>query len=329
MRACATNKLISPVLCFLVVLSLAATGTRGEDLQQKAFSTGIKRMAAGRDVSLLVMNISSGDLLAFFNEAPLLHGSHGIGSLIKPITALAYLRARQDQRSPIGRCPRTAPGASRLQDCWYHPGHGNIDLSTALAVSCNTYFFELAQRIDWHSFLQTLWDFQIVEESLMSQLEGEDTENFKIEVLIGRNNRLPIRPIDVACALASLFNGGTLFKVASDRSVTLRRITVDTWHPEAIRRGMRESALHGTGKLAGAEVKDLFTKTGTSGVNITRNVSRAGAEQTEAWCVAIAPKVQPPLLVMARVLPGRGASDAAPLAGQSLKLYLDLIGGRP
>lgn len=56
-----------------------------------------------------------------------------VGSLVKPFLAAAY-------RGPAFHADCRA--------CWRPAGHGRIAMPQALAESCNTYFLELARRID-------------------------------------------------------------------------------------------------------------------------------------------------------------------------------------
>ena len=56
-----------------------------------------------------------------------------VGSLVKPFLAAAY-------RGPAFQVD--------CRSCWRPAGHGRIAMPEALAQSCNTYFLELAARID-------------------------------------------------------------------------------------------------------------------------------------------------------------------------------------
>lgn len=60
-----------------------------------------------------------------------------VGSLVKPFTALAY---RGD--FPEFECK------GEQDRCWLKRGHGKIGFTEALAQSCNSYFLQLAQRVD-------------------------------------------------------------------------------------------------------------------------------------------------------------------------------------
>lgn len=64
-----------------------------------------------------------------------------VGSLVKVFTALAY-GARNRNLFPLAACGGASTG------CWYAPGHGRVDLVTAIAVSCNSYFLGLARAVD-------------------------------------------------------------------------------------------------------------------------------------------------------------------------------------
>jgi len=59
-----------------------------------------------------------------------------VGSLVKPFTALAYAETH-DFRFPEHTC---TGGSS----CWLPKGHGALGIVAAIALSCNSYFTELA-----------------------------------------------------------------------------------------------------------------------------------------------------------------------------------------
>ena len=61
-----------------------------------------------------------------------------VGSLQKPWVAQAWAQSHPGAPSPRFPC---APGSG----CWLRSGHGELGLTKALAVSCNTYFLALAR----------------------------------------------------------------------------------------------------------------------------------------------------------------------------------------
>src|SRR6266550_5828795 len=62
-----------------------------------------------------------------------------IGSLIKPFTALAYADTHRFTY-PTFACRGSADG------CWLPARHGRVGIAEAVALSCNAYFRQLAQR---------------------------------------------------------------------------------------------------------------------------------------------------------------------------------------
>ena len=81
-----------------------------------------------------------------------------IGSLIKPFTALAYAK---QFGSPF---PKVNCDGST---CWRSSGHGLLDFPHAMAVSCNTYFRRLADRLNPSEFAVVLDSFGIPATSQM------------------------------------------------------------------------------------------------------------------------------------------------------------------
>jgi cell division protein FtsI/penicillin-binding protein 2 len=64
-----------------------------------------------------------------------------VGSLVKPFLALAYGQ-KHNFRYPAFFCHGAADG------CWLSRGHGKVDISSAIAHSCNAYFMRLASSLD-------------------------------------------------------------------------------------------------------------------------------------------------------------------------------------
>lgn len=94
-----------------------------------------------------------------FNRA--LSGQYPPGSTIKPILALAALE--QDILDPdtriICRGFYTLPGGSHRYRDWKAGGHGFIDLHDAIAESCDTYFYRLANNLGIDAISGSLRDF--------------------------------------------------------------------------------------------------------------------------------------------------------------------------
>lgn len=88
--------------------------------------------------------LSADDHLPLMNKA--LQGLYPPGSTVKPMVALALLRAGVPATDTV-----VCSGAYRVGNgffhCWRHGGHGAIDMHRAIAQSCDIYFYTMARRI--------------------------------------------------------------------------------------------------------------------------------------------------------------------------------------
>jgi penicillin-binding protein 2 len=94
-----------------------------------------------------------------FNRA--LRGKYPPGSTIKPMLALAGLKANiiDADKSRMCRGYFTLPGLTHRYRDWKPGGHGMIDLHNAIAQSCDTYFYELANDIGIETISTALMEF--------------------------------------------------------------------------------------------------------------------------------------------------------------------------
>jgi len=84
-----------------------------------------------RDISFLLLDAHTGRVLAARWDHP--DTPIPMGSLLKPFTALAY-GEQHNYQYPSHTCRGAATG------CWLARGHGDVDLTAAVAHSCNSYF---------------------------------------------------------------------------------------------------------------------------------------------------------------------------------------------
>jgi penicillin-binding protein 2 len=72
-------------------------------------------------------------------------GQYAPGSTFKMITALAGLRAGVSPNDHVYCSGVTVLGSARFH-CWKREGHGSLDMTNALKMSCDSYFYEIARR---------------------------------------------------------------------------------------------------------------------------------------------------------------------------------------
>ena len=228
-------------------------------------------------VSYLLFDARTANLLSSHWEDPA--RPVPLGSLIKPFTALAYAETH-DFQYPAYVCKGEASG------CWQLHPHGKLDIVSAIAVSCNSHFRDLAANLRGEQLLPTTNRFGL--EPPDSDLAGPD--------LMGLGDRWLISPLHMARAYLELYR---------------RR---DQPGVREILAGMARSAQHGTGAGVGRALKhsDALVKTGTAPCTHLRPAPADG------FVVAMVPADQPEILLMIRVHGAAGAK-ASVTAGRMLR----------
>ena len=202
-----------------------------------------------------------------------------MGSLVKPFTAIAYGEQHAYQY-PIHICQGKASG------CWLPRGHGKVDLISAIAYSCNSYFRMLTTNMTSAEVSPIAHRFN---------LEAPPAGGTGI-AFVGLNTQWKISPLKMARAYLELVH---------------RR---DQPGVREILAGMAQSARQGTGTEVDRALRypDALVKTGTAACTHHRNASGDG------FTVVVAPADQPQVLLLVRVhgVPG---SQAAKVAGEMLR----------
>lgn len=286
---------------------------------------------------------------AWLNRAT--QGLYPPGSTFKLMTAIAGLMTGVIDNSTIITCDGGLRVGSRIFPCNKRSGHGNIDLSEAIAHSCNVYFYETALECGIEALSATAKDFGLDSKcgielgedysrrSVVANPEykkkyrpydgawtGGDTANTSI----GQGYQLQT-PLQMACMVASIARGETRTRpsVIHDPS----RKTDTAYHggeklklkPElykAIIDGMKAAVERGTCRRAAVEGISMAAKSGTAQVPVS------GKKLTLAWMVAFAP-VENPQIAVSVVVEGEEVGDAAggrtagPIMREAMKKYFE------
>lgn len=196
-----------------------------------------------------------------------------VGSLQKPWVVAAWGEAHPDEAPPRLVC-------GSASGCWNPAGHGTVDLSRALALSCNTYFLALARATP--------------EPLRASSLERE---GFAVPRPISAGASIGLGPLDALPRIAP----SVLLRAYRDlvrrpwaSRDDLRLAVVD---------GMRAAGRNGTGAALGA--RGRLVKTGTVPALDGRPLATSG------WALAAAPGGES--LALALLPDGTGALAAAAL----------------
>ncbi len=170
------------------------------------------------------------------------------GSLLKPFLAISYLHTGAEP--PVLECGGAAAG------CWLSGGHGQQDLITALANSCNVYFRWIAARLNSAALETVCLSYGLTQ-------PGREWDPSR---LIGLGPGWPQKPEAVVAAFAALC-----------------RSPIDP-HGRTALMGMAQCARNGTGQGIACA---CYAKTGTAACSHSRNGLADG------FTVAMYPLEQP------------------------------------
>lgn len=293
-----------------------------------------------------------------FNRA--LRGHYPPGSTFKPFVALAGLELNVVTQQSRTYCPGfySLPGNTHRYRCWKRVGHGHVDLKSAMAESCDVYFYDLAHAIGidrLHGFLdlfgfghQTGVDIPGESKGLSPSREWKRNQRnqawYPGETLIsgigqGFNQ---MTPIQLAHATATLGMMGTVYtpqmvratKTDNDEGMQLLGVQQadslpiqKSSHWQSVIESMVEvvHGKRGTARHIGTDLPFQFAgKTGTAQVFGIAQDAKYDAEllakklHDHALFVAFAPAVDPEIAIA--VVVENGGSGSATAAPIARKL---------
>ncbi len=215
-------------------------------------------------------------------------GAYPIGSTIKPIVAIAAMENDLYSLSEAIYCKQTYTYFSDYKPRCMH-FHGDMVLKTALAKSCNYFFFELGRRVGALTLTDYFKQFGLgvstgVEVGDSSGILLEPSSNGfggdTLQISIGQLNAFT--PLQLANYTATLANGGTHYRatlinkiVSYDmsevyddmQSEVKNTIDISNATLKAVKEGMLSVTEDGTGQAAlGTYPIKVGGKTGTSQV---------------------------------------------------------------
>jgi cell division protein FtsI/penicillin-binding protein 2 len=247
---------------------------------QSARST-LEREFSSRDLSFLLLDARTGNVAAsHWDDA---EKRIPLGSLVKPFTALAYAETH-NSKYPLNICRGKASG------CWQSSPHGELDITSAIAFSCNSYFRALTAHMTGEDMFPVTKRFDL--DAPDADLTGS--------ALMGLGVRWLVSPLRLARAYLELYR---------------RR---DQPGVREVLAGMVQSARVGTGSAIGRAMRhsSAMVKTGTAACTHVRPA------QADGFVVALVPAGDAQFLLLVRVHGVTGAT-AAVTAGRMLSRLED------
>lgn len=167
---------------------------------------------------------------AFFNIAT--QGTYAPGSTFKPLVALYALENNLVNPKDKITCRGfiDVPGVEGKYQCYVYPGsHGPLNMTEAMKLSCDVYFYEIAKHFPINSFLDFVQNFGGINQSTGVDLPFENTgflgsPKYKMEYYgtpwfegdsmnlgIGQGF-LSLSPLQLSCVYARIANGGNIIE---------------------------------------------------------------------------------------------------------------------
>ncbi len=279
-------------------------------------------------------------------------GQYPPGSTFKMITALAGLKSGLINENTSVRCPGHFEYGNHRFHCWKKQGHGSMNLTSALAESCDTYFYKLAVDLGIEKIaamarqfgLGQLLDLELTEEKSglipdkiwKKKALGERWHNGEtIVASIGQGFMLTT-PLQLAVMTARMVNGGIevmpwMSAYLGDEYLGEKKwntMDVSQNHLKLVMQGMDDAVNAATGTAYASRIAQsefaMAGKTGTAQVQrITKEQRRTGVKNEDlpweqrhhALFVGYAPTSSPKYVCSVVVEHGVGGSKAAaPLA---------------
>ena len=259
-----------------------------------------------------------------FNRA--MAGAYPPGSTFKPLTAIAGLEEGVISGNEIIYCngPYQAYAPSYTPACWIHNDYGGshdyINVSQALEVSCNIFFYETARRLGIDKLNDYGKKFGLGQKTgieLTGETEGvlagpeyrEEIDKVwypgdTIQAAIGQSDNM-FTPLQMANYTATIANGGIRYKPHLVKSIksydgtktvekiepeVLDKIEISKENLKLVHSGMRAVCTTGSAKVVFNDYEiEVAGKTGTA---------QSGGNRTpHSWFISFAPYDKPQIAV--------------------------------
>jgi penicillin-binding protein 2 len=284
------------------------------------------------------------------------------GSTFKVVTALAALKSGAFTAGTVVNCPGGYRLGERVWRCHKDAGHGPVNAKLALQLSCNTWFFKVADTLGLDRIAEVgkaLGLGSPTSIGVLAEVPGimptEDyherlspggyTKGMALNSSVGQGDD-NVTPLQLAMLYAAIANGGTLYKPQLvDRLESPEGKVLERFEPQVVRsvelpeqhRQIVVDALAAVvNDPGGTAYARRLTEVRVAGKTGTAQVARIGAvrlkthqmdywQRHHAWFAAFAPAEAPELaIVVLNEHGGQGGSDAAPTAMAIFKKYFEL-----
>lgn len=272
-----------------------------------------------------------------------LSGIYPPASTFKMIVALAGMEAGVIKDNTAFFCPGHYQLGNRRFNCWKPEGHGTVNVNTAISESCDTFFYNIGERIGMNAIAQMARRFGFGEVSglgLLGERSGlipSDewkrrvhstpwTKGDTINASIGQGFMLAT-PMQLAIMTARLASGRAIvprLQLGAPLAAEIAPLPIETAHLQWVIDGMNSTCNTPRGTAYGKRIAEVGMEMGgkTGTAQVRRIVERGYDQAKLPWrfrhhglYVGYAP-IHNPQFAISVVIDhgGGGSSAAAPIA---------------
>lgn len=276
-------------------------------------------------------------------------GTYPPGSVLKIITAFAFLKERTADPRLSVHCPGYHLINNQRFNCWREEGHGHINLHRAIVESCDVYFYKLSLKLGVDGIYPYLKKFGLGERTGIALPEKHGVnpsrtwkrKRLKEPWYPGETAMLAIgqgyvtaTPLQINIMTSAIANGGIIVKPKIRKTDEERplRLSGAVQRLDAKSVSFLKKALYGavnehggTGIYARSKITSVSGKTGTAQVVSAKVESTKKQFKDHAWFTSYAPSDSAEISVTVLVENGgSGSVAAAPIAKKIIETYFRL-----
>lgn len=316
-----------PARVFATVILLALT-LAGNLAARETLQAFINGLMLGRQGAVIALNPATGECRAVWNPSVAFDQAFPPGSTAKLVAAAAALEADAVSSADRIYCRRIPELLGDAYHCSHPLAEGPFTLASALSNSCNYFFAELSLRLTSEQLAHEYAAFGFGSavpgpnpQAEAGQVRIGDGTAQKALATLGEDGVL-VTPVQLLLGYAAIANRGPIYwswpasPNDPERARLIRRVKLRPGTFELLNSALIQCVQSGSGHAAAVPGVVVAGKTGTASA-----VDHSGV--THAWFVGYAPASAPEIEVVAFLLRGTGARDAAPLAGAILRHYFE------
>lgn len=265
-------------------------------------------------------------------------GLYPPGSTFKIITALQYIRENPENWTDYQfRCSGSFSVGDHKISCYHGTKHGEEDLISSFAKSCNSSFANIGLSLDFDKFEETLSQLLFNKDLPVKFIyskshifsDGTISEAEMMQTAIGQG-RTQMTPLHLNMITAAIANNGIMMKpYLIDHVETAEGVLVKSFQSSAYGRIMTEEEALIMKELLTSVVED-GTATKLSGLSYTAAGKTGSAEynnikgDSHAWFTGFAP-VDNPQICVTIILEGAGSGGdyAVPMAKRVFNAFFN------